>query len=60
MLGVSQKFLLGVSVALLSLNAIEVADAYQVFNNREQWEAALSRRASTFDFSDIAGEAISS
>ncbi|MDF5722867.1 MAG: PEP-CTERM sorting domain-containing protein [Rhizonema sp. PD37] len=60
MLGVSQKLLIGVSVAFLSINGIKAAHAYQVFNNREQWEAALSNPSTTFDFSSVAGENIPS
>lgn len=46
------------TAALVTVGAADVANAFQLFNNRQEWEAALSASPTTLDFSNVAGESV--
>jgi len=60
MLDVIKKLSLGTTLALIAISTADVANAFQTFSDRQQWEAALSGSTTTFDFSDVAGNPIPS
>lgn len=55
---VIKKLSIGASIAFIALSTPEAANGFQIFNTREEWQAALSNPSTTFDFSGLAGNLV--